>query len=89
MTSRTTSKFWKAYNRLDEQTKEQARASYKLFEADPQHPSLQFKKVHAKKPIYSARINVDYRAVGILEESEIIRFWIGPHNDYEKLLPRL
>jgi len=87
--SRTTDKFWKLYARLDDVVKEQARASYHLFEVNPQHPSLQFKKVHAKLPIYSARINLNHRAVGIREGEDIIWFWIGPHNEYEKVLARL
>lgn len=89
MISRTTDKFWKLYARLDDVVKEQARASYHLFEVNPQHPSLQFKKVHAKLPIYSARINLNHRAVGIREGEDIIWFWIGPHNEYEKVLARL
>ena len=89
MTSQTTDKFWKAYARLDETVKEQARASYRLFEQNPQHPSLQFKKVHTKLPVYSARINLNYRAVGVREDEVVIWFWIGPHDEYEKLLARL
>jgi hypothetical protein len=50
---------------------------------------MHFKKVHARRPIYSARINIEYRAVGIIENDEVIWFWIGPHKDYEKLLARL
>ena len=69
--------------------KEQARASYRLFEQNPQHPSLQFKKVHTKLPVYSARINLNYRAVGVREDEVVIWFWIGPHDEYEKLLARL
>jgi hypothetical protein len=42
-----------------------------------------------KSPIYSARINVDYRAVGIKENGEIVWFWIGSHADYGKLLSQL
>ena len=89
MTSRTTDKFWKLYARLDGVVKEQARTSYRLFEQNPQHPSLQFKKVHNTLPIYSVRINLNHRAVGIREGEDIIWFWIGPHSEYEKLLARL
>lgn len=88
MISKTTIKFWKAYTQLDSVIQEQARASYRLFRDNPQHPSLQFKKVHASLPIYSARVNLNHRAVGILEENEIIWFWIGSHDAYEKLLAR-
>ncbi|GBF82468.1 ParE family toxin-like protein [Aphanothece sacrum] len=89
MISRTTKKFWKAYAKLDETIQQQAHNSYRLFRQDQYHPSLHFKKVHDTLPIYSARVNLDYRAVGILDNNEIIWFWIGTHDAYEKLLSRL
>jgi hypothetical protein len=41
----------------------QARKAYRLFHDNPAHPSLQFKKVHDREPIYSARVTLGYRAV--------------------------
>ncbi len=40
-------------------------------------------------PIYSVRISIDYRAVGIVKNNEIIWYWIGGHSDYDKLLSKL
>jgi hypothetical protein len=40
-------------------------------------------------PIFSVRINIDYRAVGFLEENEITWFWIGSHREYETLIKKL
>ncbi|MDM8565885.1 hypothetical protein QUF74_09555 [Candidatus Halobeggiatoa sp. HSG11] len=74
---------------MSTQNKQQAREAYKQFQQDPYHPSLQFKRVHSNKPIYSARVNKNYRVVGILQENTIIWFWIGSHNVYEKLLKQL
>ncbi|MDM8565881.1 hypothetical protein QUF74_09535 [Candidatus Halobeggiatoa sp. HSG11] len=74
---------------MSTQNKQQAREAYRQFKKDPYHPSLQFKRVHSNKPIYSARVNKNYRAVGILQENTIIWFWIGSHNVYEKLLKQL
>ena len=89
MISRTTSKFWKLYKQLDSKTQAQSRSAYALFAKNPGHPSLKFKKVHANRPIYSARINLDFRVVGILEKNEIVWFWVGPHDIYDKLIARL
>ena len=86
MVSTTTKKFWKAYNNLGETVQKQARASHRLFRNNPYHPSLHFKKVHNTLPVYSARVNLDHRAVGILEGNTIVWFWIGPHSAYEKLI---
>ena len=89
MKSRTTSRFWDAYADLPERTKRRARKAYELFEQNPRHPSLRFKKVHGSRPIYSVRITRDYRAVGIQKEESIIWFWIGSHEDYDQLLAQL
>ena len=56
---------------------------------NPAHPSLRFKKVHQRLPIYSARVDLDWRAVGILDEGTLVWFWVGPHPHYEALLKSL
>ena len=56
---------------------------------NPGHPSLHFKKVHDRDPIYSARVTLGYRAVGLLEDDEITWFWIGTHAGYDRLLDQL
>ncbi len=89
MTSHTSNRFWKNYERLPKQVQRQARVAYKQFLDDPYHPSLHFKRVHTNLPIYSARINLDYRVVGIRDKEEIVWFWIGPHAEYDKLITSL
>lgn len=76
------------YSVLPIEIKKQAKTAYSQFRNNPYHPSLQFKRVHSNKPIYSARINIDYRAVGIINDKEIVWFWIGSHKKYEKLLQK-
>ena len=89
MISRTTEKFRALFALLPATIKAQAKEAYRQFKSDPYHPGLQFKRVHSSKPVYSVRINLDYRAVGIIQDSEIVWFWIGSHNVYEKLLKKL
>ena len=60
--------------------------AYRLFRQNPHHPSLRFKQVHPVEPIFSVRINRNYRAVGIREGDQIIWFWIGAHAGYDKLI---
>jgi hypothetical protein len=40
-------------------------------------------------PIYSVRIDRDWRALGVLKESTMVWFWLGPHDEYEKTLDKL
>ena len=89
MISRTTERFREALAGLPEQVRRRAKEAYKLFQADPNHPGLRFKKVHATEPVYSVRVSGDYRALGVLNGDEIIWFWIGSHANYEKVLKQL
>jgi hypothetical protein len=89
MRSYTTERFRKLLRQLPPQIQLQAREAYQLFRQNPSHPGLYFKKVHPVKPIYSARLNIDFRVVGIRDGDEIVWFWIGSHDEHDKLLNRL
>jgi hypothetical protein len=56
---------------------------------DPYHNSLQFKRVSPRQPIYSVRVGLGYRALGLREDEHLYWFWIGPHAEYDELLRRL
>ncbi len=86
MRSFTQKSFWDAYRRLPEHVRRRARESYGFFAADPNHPSLEFKRVSGRRPVYSARVSIGYRALGVLEQGDIVWFWIGPHHEYDRLL---
>ena len=88
MISHTNSSFWKLYGKLPQNIREIAKKQYKLFTIDAYHASLHFKRVHSTRPIYSARITRNYRAIGILEDNIIVWFWVGSHNEYDKLLKK-
>jgi hypothetical protein len=60
--------------------------AYEHWRADPAHPSIQFKRVSTSEPVYSARIGLAHRAPGLLEGDAVTWFWIGSHDDYERLL---
>jgi mRNA-degrading endonuclease RelE of RelBE toxin-antitoxin system len=89
MTSHTTQSFRDALGKLPKNIRAQARAAYRRFRTDPYHTGLHFKKVHRTQPVYSARINDDFRVVGTMENNEIVWFWVGKHEEYERLLKQL
>ncbi|KPQ38022.1 MAG: hypothetical protein JWS08_18410 [Phormidium sp. PBR-2020] len=89
MKSRTTAQFRQLFSDLPKPVQQQARAAYRQFQDDPSYPSLRFKKVHPELPIYSARINKNYRAVGQVDGDTVIWFWIGSHREYDKLLGQM
>ena len=89
MKSLTTERFRTLYGAAPEATKEKIRTAYRLWSDNPDHPSLRFKRVHVRQPIYSARIDLDWRVLGLREGDTMVWFWVGPHSEYERLLKRL
>ena len=59
-----------------------ARKNYRLWQANPFHPSLHFKSIG--KPNWSIRVGDHYRAIGIFCGDEFVWAWIGSHADYDK-----
>jgi hypothetical protein len=89
MNSHTTIKFRKAVTELPAEAQKQARQAYRLFIENPHHPSLRFKSIHPTRPIFSVRIGLNYRAVGIRDGDDMIWYWIGSHADYDKLIQQM
>lgn len=89
MNSYLTEEFEQLFAKLPERVQKKARKNYLLWRSNPGHPSLDFKRVHPHRPIYSVRIGTGWRALGIVEGDAILWFWIGSHNAYNNMLRRL
>jgi len=87
--SRTTEVFRKLLAAAPAAIQAKAESAYRFWAENPAHPSLRFKKVHDTLPIYAVRIDLDWRAVGVMDQGVMVWFWIGPHAEYEKLLGKL
>jgi len=84
--SRTSREFREAFASLPSDIRRQARRASKLFRTDPRHPSLRFKKVDEESNVYSVRIGLGYRALGVIEGPVVVWFWIGSHAECDRLL---
>lgn len=89
MRSVTTTRFRKAFQQLPDPIQMKAKQAYELWQKKPRHPSLHFKKIKSSNFAYSVRIDLDYRAIGARKEDTIIWFWIGSHDNYEKMIEAL
>jgi hypothetical protein len=76
-------RFWRAFAALPEDVQKLARDNFELLKSNPQHPSLHFKRVGK---YWSARIGLSYRVLGQDSPLGIVWFWIGPHEEYERLI---
>jgi hypothetical protein len=81
----TNRKFWLYYHQLPEDIQQIADASYELLKTNPSHPSLHFKKVNK---YWSVRVGKAYRALGIEVKNGILWFWIGTHDEYDRLMSK-
>jgi hypothetical protein len=66
-----------------------ARKNYGVWKDNPGYPGLQFKLVGLHKPVFSIRVRVGYRALGLKVDDGIIWFWIGSHAECERLISQL
>jgi hypothetical protein len=86
MQSRTTRRFWSLFSNLPLDAQQDAKRAYRLFQSNPAHPGLQFKKLEGQDDIYSVRIGLGYRALAVMKKDRVIWYWIGGHSDYDRLV---
>ena len=77
------SDFWSCYDKLPKEIQVLADKSFVLLKENPSHPSLHFKKVGV---YWSARVGRHYRAVAVERKLGYLWFWIGLHDEYERLI---
>ena len=87
MTSKTSPRFRQLLKQLPLEIQRLAIAKYRLWMDDPFFPTLHFKEI--RPPLWSVRINQDYRAPGRRYDELIVWFWIGTHREYDRLLKSL
>jgi hypothetical protein len=80
---RASKKVWQSYSQLPDDTQKLSDRCFALLRENPRHPSLHFKKVGR---FWSARVGIHYRALAVQEGNDLVRFWIGRHDQYEVLI---
>jgi len=84
MRSATLPSFWEGYRKLEPDIRRRAKRAYRLWTDDPFHPSLRFKCINPQEGIWSVRVTLGFRAVGVLDGDTVTWFWVGSHDDYER-----
>jgi hypothetical protein len=80
---RTTARFWTSFARLPEAVQRVARQNFELLKESAAHPSLHFKKVGK---LWSVRVGINHRALAAEDGADFIWVWIGPHDEYKRLI---
>ena len=79
----TTPQYWKHYAELSSEVQARADKAFALLKVNASHPSLRFER---KGKGWSARISGGYRALAKEREEGLVWFWIGEHDEYERLI---
>jgi hypothetical protein len=75
--------FWELLAALDGDVQALASKNFALFREDSRHPSLHFKRVGS---YWSARVGRDHRVLAREDGQDLVWFWIGPHDEYQRLI---
>ncbi|HJX10642.1 MAG TPA: hypothetical protein VJ733_09080, partial [Candidatus Binatia bacterium] len=60
-----------------------AQRNFKILKDNPAHFSLHFKKVGK---LWSVRAGPHHRALAVEDGTDFIWVWIGPHDEYERII---
>jgi hypothetical protein len=71
------------FSALPDDIQRDAKRAYRLFQSNPAHPGLQFKKLEGEDHIYSARMCLEYCALALMKKDRIVWCWIGSHSEYD------
>lgn len=91
LTHHTTRAFRTRLEALPSPVRRLARKNFNLLRADLRHPSLRFKLIRSSSRgnLYSARVGRTYRVLGQERGDHMYWQWIGPHDEYDKMLAAL
>ena len=78
--------FWRCYEKLPASARVLADSKYALFQREPFHPSLGLQQ---KGGVWTVDIGRSYRAIAERIGNDFQWFWIGSHEEYNKLLRRV
>lgn len=65
------------------EVRELADANYVLLKNDLAHPSIQLKPIGR---LWSIRVGLSHRALGVRDDQGFVWIWIGLHADYDGMI---
>ena len=78
MTSHATPRFWRLFHGLPADIQRIAVKAFRLWQGNPNHPSLRYRRLEGRENFVTVRIGDHYRALSFLERELVEWIWIGP-----------
>ncbi len=79
--------YWESFDDLPEDIRKLAEKNYKLWKENPKNPGLRFKQIHDTLPVFSFRVGMKHRTVGVeTDDGKIVWFWVGSFETFKKTI---
>jgi len=79
--------YWSHFDELPDEIRALAEENYKLWKDNPNHPGLRFKRIHETRPVFSFRVGMRHRTVGIeTDDGKVVWFWVGSFETFQSLV---
>ena len=79
--------YWRHFDELPLAVRKLAGGNYELWKKNPNHPSLRFKRIHPELPVFSFRVGMGHRTVGVQSDDDrIVWFWMGSFEHFRELI---
>jgi hypothetical protein len=79
-------RFWELFHSLPPDIRDLAVKNYRLWQRDPHHASLHFRRLKGSPDRFTVRVGDHYRALGRVTADTVTWVWIGSHADYDRLV---
>ncbi len=77
--------YWAHFDNLPPDIRKLAEDNYRLWQQDSKHPSLRFKQIHGHLPVFSYRVAMQYRTIGVqTDDGKLVWFWVGSFDDFRQ-----
>jgi len=77
--------YWTRFDELPGEIRRLAEENYHSWKDNPRNPGLRFKQIHKTLPIFSFRVGMRHRTVGVeTDDGRIAWFWVGSFETFRK-----
>ena len=81
------SPYWNHFDELPDDIKALAETNYRHWKENRNHPGLRFKQIHPTEPIFSFRVGMKHRTIGVeADDGKIAWFWVGSFDGFKGLI---
>jgi hypothetical protein len=86
MKSHAIPRFWRLLHGLPLEVQRLAVKTFRLWQRNPNHPSLRYRRLENRENLVTVRIGDHYRALGLSEHGAVEWIWIGTHAEYDQVV---